>query len=507
MTLPENHFRKTAKLLRAIKKTDIAEWLLNEGYYPEQYVLPPSFRVSKFKLKTKPYNKNISKLAKRNLVSISYPKSLLTSRVFGIQHPFNYHDIVFYMMRNWKKIVDQLFHKDLKIFPYSFPIPLNARDEGKLSSLRSGRMIYEWVEMAEKDMVAEAHKFKLIIRADITNFYNSVYTHSIGWALYGRDKSFADKSFKLSGNKIDRLVQYANDARTNGIPVGSALSDLIAEIILASIDLKVSKKLKGIEFLGSRFKDDYRILCNNEDDAKTILKELSDELVNFNLLINEHKTKILTLPEGLYRQHDRDYHAYSLKMISPIPFKTFELTLLKALDIHKAHPGTSILEKFFSELFNINNELKIEFSAERNSRRKQILKTFSLLMLLTRDSEKVLCHALAVCEAIFDKYKTQYKLKDVLKEIVETEIKKASDRKSVFKLAWLVFFSRYIGLGITSFATLIHKDNLENLLLQSMLTSQQKFFADSKIDLFCKPKDCTDKKLAKRLAVFDRTNE
>ena len=54
-------------------------------------------------------------------------------------------------------------------------------------------MIYEWIEMAEKDMVAEAHKYNFIIRADITNFYNSVYTHSIGWALHGREKAFADR--------------------------------------------------------------------------------------------------------------------------------------------------------------------------------------------------------------------------------------------------------------------------------------------------------------------------
>src|SRR5699024_8296259 len=128
-----------------------------------------------------------------------------------------------------------------------------------------------------------------------------------------------------TGNKIDKLTQYANDARTNGIPVGSALSDLIAEIILTSIDRKVSSKLKSIDFVGSRFKDDYRILCNDEEEAKIILKVLSDELVEFNLLINEHKTKVLTLPDGLYRQHDREYHNYSLRYNKTILFKTFEL--------------------------------------------------------------------------------------------------------------------------------------------------------------------------------------
>ena len=87
MTFVEKHFKKTAKLVRAIDKKVIAEWLLTEGYFPEQYVLPPSFSVTDFKLKTKPYNKNLNDPARRKLVTISYPKSLLTSRVFGIQHP------------------------------------------------------------------------------------------------------------------------------------------------------------------------------------------------------------------------------------------------------------------------------------------------------------------------------------------------------------------------------------------------------------------------------------
>jgi len=47
----------------------------------------------------------------------------------------------------------------LKIYSYSFPIPLNNKKKGELSPLRSGRMIYEWIAMAEKDLVAEVHKY------------------------------------------------------------------------------------------------------------------------------------------------------------------------------------------------------------------------------------------------------------------------------------------------------------------------------------------------------------
>jgi retron-type reverse transcriptase len=510
MNLVEKHIRKTEGLLRAIDKTKIADWLLNEGYFPEQYVLPPTFKVQGFALAENPKNADIKDLARREIVSISYPKTLLTSREFGIQHPNNYHDIVFYLMQDWDAILDIIFHKDLKIFSYSFPIPVNARDEGNLSPLRSGRMIYEWIAMAEKDLVAEAHQFNYIVRSDITNFYNSVYTHSIAWALHGQEDAFNDmRESTLTGNKIDRLVQYANKGRTNGLPVGSALSDLIAETILAAIDLNVSKKaqLQGIEFLATRFKDDYRILCNKKEDGETILKILADELRQFNLSVNETKTIILDLPTGLYRHHDRAYHPHSLRTSKEVDFKTFELTLLRAMDIHREYPGTSILEKFFSELFDDESVLKIKFSNEINSRKKQILKTFSLLMLLKRESEKVLCHVLAIIEAIYLKYRKDFDLKTQLQTIIKSEIKKASDKKSIFELVWLVFYARYLSLGITNLTELISSDNLENDFLKSMTTSQQKIFNDSGITLFRKPSECKDLSLAKRLAIFDRTKE
>ena len=81
MSLLERHFRKTEKLIKLISKDLIADWLLNEGYYPEQYVVPPSFVVHDFKLQSTEYITDLSNPPRRNLINISYPKSLLTSRI------------------------------------------------------------------------------------------------------------------------------------------------------------------------------------------------------------------------------------------------------------------------------------------------------------------------------------------------------------------------------------------------------------------------------------------
>jgi hypothetical protein len=89
-TLPEEHFKETCSLLQAIDKNKIATWLLEEGYFPEQNILPPSFKVDNFLLKNDPYIQDLKDQPRRNLGCVSYPKSLLISRVYGIQHPYNY---------------------------------------------------------------------------------------------------------------------------------------------------------------------------------------------------------------------------------------------------------------------------------------------------------------------------------------------------------------------------------------------------------------------------------
>jgi len=515
MNLPQRHRQETERLIKELTSTTegkkkVEDWILEEGYYPEPYVLPPCFKISDFELQQEKFEKKDytdKNWQSEKLATISFPKTGLIQRVFGIIHPHRYHDIVWELINDWDKLLSILFNPDNEIYSYSFPIALTINKQGKL---RSGRMIYEFLEMAEKDLVAEAYKYKQLTKIDITNFYNSVYTHTIAWAWCGdRYKALADSNFSYTGSRIDKLIQYSNDKRTNGIPVGPLLSDLIVELILSSVDLKISKRLKDKDFIATRFKDDYRILCNTPDDAKEILKVLADELTEFNLLINESKTKILELPNGLYRQHDRLYHPHSVRDKETIPFKTFELTLLTVLDIHKEYPGTSILEKFFGELYNADYDLKIEFSDKKSSRKKEILKTFSLLVLAKRESEKILCHILSVIELIYLEYKSEYKLKEIIKELIKSEIIKANDKQSIFELTWYVFFARYLSLGINEawINSTIDSELRKNLFLKSMCTSKQQIFNDTHIDLFSKPKDCKGLILTKRLAVFERKKD
>ena len=138
------------------------------------------------------------------------------------------------------------------------------------------------------------------------------------------------------------------------------------------------------------------------------------------------------------------------------------------LDIHKKYPGTSLIEKFLGELYDKNYNIKIYFSNDSKTRKKQIFKMFSLLFLLKRESEKILCHIMAIIEDIYLIYNKEYQLKDYLKEIINLEFQDACDKRSEFEIIWYIFFSRYLRLGLT-FSSHIDTSIRKNLLLKSIL--------------------------------------
>ena len=132
----------------------------------------------------------------------------MTDRIFGIYSPKLYHDIVWYIEKNWNQIRNHLFSKRNRIFSYSFPIPISNESVGEIGTLRSGRMIYEYLELAEKDLLSESYKYKFLLKTDIKNFYPSIYTHSISWAIHTKEKirDSNEDNFRLVGNILDRLI-------------------------------------------------------------------------------------------------------------------------------------------------------------------------------------------------------------------------------------------------------------------------------------------------------------
>src|SRR5271156_5716597 len=188
-----NHRRLTLKLARGIAKSDIYHWLNQTGYFPESYVLPPCFTVAKHPKRPKRYfvvkANGKYEVPTFECVKLHFPKTSLTDRTFGLIHPHIHNDIAYHISRNWTTMLGAMIPNRSNVYSYSFPIPVDARSPGRLKFLRSGRMIYEFLTMVDDDIASVAYKYSHLVKTDIKNFYPSIYTHSIAWALHGKRKA------------------------------------------------------------------------------------------------------------------------------------------------------------------------------------------------------------------------------------------------------------------------------------------------------------------------------
>ena len=193
---------------------------------------------------------------------------------------------------NWKEIkrVFKEFQKNEKIICCSIPIESYNRNLDKKET------ILNWWDQFEQNTISKSLIFNWMAITDITNCYGSIYTHSISWALEGKEEAKKNKQNKKTlGNQIDQIIRAMSYGQTNGIPQGSVLMDFIAEIILGYADLQLGKKIKknNIEdYCILRFRDDYRIFAKNEFDLKMILKYLTEVLIDLNFKLNSNKTLI-----------------------------------------------------------------------------------------------------------------------------------------------------------------------------------------------------------------------
>jgi hypothetical protein len=97
---------------------------------------------------------------------------------------------------------------------------------------------------------------RYILQTDINQFYRSIYTHTIPWALHSKPTAKVNRTLALLGNKIDYWVRMGQDQQTVGIPISPDTSLVLAELIMHRCDEELESKLPRV-VRGHRFIDDY----------------------------------------------------------------------------------------------------------------------------------------------------------------------------------------------------------------------------------------------------------
>lgn len=130
--------------------------------------------------------------------------------------------------------------------------------------------------------------------ADIHDFFNNI-DHSI---LISRVKEIISDP-----DAVDLLIKFITPEyyyknkkyrQTKGLPLGSAISPLLANLYLDKFDEEIKKR--GMQLV--RFADDFLILTKTKPDAEQAIKVSETLLESLKLKLNAGKTKVSSFKEG-----------------------------------------------------------------------------------------------------------------------------------------------------------------------------------------------------------------
>lgn len=277
--------------------------LLQRGYFPKE--LPYNFNTYSFALHTKSmlaklvegFFRGVNKASLPTIYSI--PRGESSRRDLAILNPWNYLKIVKCLVDYEDEINRNFPHSE-----YSLSIPTNSEtlSNRSITPYSPNLLFYK------QEMVKRSIGKKVMLKLDVNNFYPSVYTHTIEWALVGKDKAKKVWSSKLKsgvdrdvyniGKKIDEVLRYSQSEETHGIPVGPDVSFLIGELILCRIDEEIHAQYPNIK--GCRYYDDYTFFVSNEHEAESLLKSVHTIMRRYGIDINERKVEIKAVPCQLF---------------------------------------------------------------------------------------------------------------------------------------------------------------------------------------------------------------
>lgn len=285
----------------------IHQALLTKGYFPKE--LPPVFTTQDFgehvddillhwekaglfrKLKLAdelPGGKKRSgaytyKLGDAEAERLSKPKRGYERREIHITHPLPQALLTLEISVHWRSVQRWLSRQTYSVDEIRVGNNYERAIKGINFSLHEAKKSYL---QATSDWVATT---------DITRFYPSIYTHSIAWAAYGKERVKTNLNvYKGSlADRLDLLVRSCNRNQTVGIPVGPETSRIIAETISARIDQGYAARFPDSDKDNiDRLQDDWMVGVGTLETAETVLSAISGLYREYGLDINGSKTSI-----------------------------------------------------------------------------------------------------------------------------------------------------------------------------------------------------------------------
>lgn len=430
---------------------EIFEGLLGYGMFSDN--LPPFLQSVDF------YNWTLSQhdslfVAKEETIPEQYEniRSINVPRLISIPHPIAYRNLCNCLQLNWNSL---LSHFEINTADNTWKVSRihirKVKEYKKIFTLSDYDTPKIVIKEIEKDNLFDMNfsnykedddpilEFKIgsrfQVHADISNFFGSIYTHSLTWAIRGKSKAKSKRN-GFWDNKLDTLVMNTNNGETHGILIGSHAYNLISEIILVVIDNTLINK--GYKFI--RHIDDYSCLTKSFEEAESFLTTLSNELRKYGLSLNSKKIFIDELPSTADKdwvikifKHPASSSEY-LNYLDMVSYLDFLIILLKTND-----NNTAIL-KYGIKIITSKNSSKNAIT--------YLTKTLHHLVLLYP-------YLISMFEEqIFNKYNID---KNTIKEISEDILNQGTVRYNYELISYSIYFALRYNFSFKESTPLIDK--------------------------------------------------
>lgn len=279
--------------MEEINDEELYNGLLAYGLFSEK--LPPVFSSENFKKHCDTLEDDINNSKKFLNGDYGYMvfdviRNTNVPRTLGIPNPIGYYKLCKILEKNWKIIKDH-FKKYTSNGKYKTSRIHIRKIQGNKSLFEMNYNNWKIDRTPKLDLLLGA---KYIVQADISNCFPSIYTHSLSWALVGKQKAKINRYTDDWYNNIDKACRGIKNGETHGILIGPHTSNILSEIILVVIDEKLRRKWNYFRHI-----DDYTCYVKTQEDAKSFVKDLSEELQKYGLSLNHKKTSFEELPISL----------------------------------------------------------------------------------------------------------------------------------------------------------------------------------------------------------------
>lgn len=263
-----------------ISEDALYEGLLAYGFFADK--LPPVFNAISFFHYCENLSDSFSK-GWNKYITFRVIRNNGVPRIMGIPNPFKYQRLCFALKSNWD-LIKEHFHRQTDNQDYRISRIHIRKAPNKKCIFKMRYNNWHNDENPELDLLIQDNGIShILIKADLSTCFPSIYTHSIPWAFVGKElakQNYSDKDAWY--NKIDSNCSDMHNGETHGILIGPHTSNLISEVILTVIDKTLYDK--GYRYI--RNIDDYECYVRSYDEAQRFLADLESTLDEFDLRLN-----------------------------------------------------------------------------------------------------------------------------------------------------------------------------------------------------------------------------